>query len=654
MARGFPVLLLAAVAVVWSCGDRPGDADGDVDGDSDGDTDGDTDCDADPFCGSDADIPPPHGDAGPDADADAEQDGLIAALRAEALCLDGTEETRASFSDCEALGCLSSPGCCVDVGRSWIQGDFSACTNPLECGWTAFPAGEAGYESVPPWIELVAVESGGESGLYTDAVVEAVGGPTLSFAASLDPAGCPAAGCRQLVGVALTAQDQISGATGIEPVVAIVLDGEHGTVRYMVDGQIEPDSTEAPFEELIATRGYALRLRGDGRLEFWSGLAVDPSAATPVELVGEPSFVSSRALDVGGARLRVALFGQLSGEGRGRVGALRLERPICDVPDGFVRDEAPALLPSGSVDRVGGPAVIASPQGGLLMVYEAGDHLVAAESASGDAWTPGPVVLPSTAPTQYGRVARRAPTLLYLGADSFWPGYHLWFEAESEYPGTLANGQPRFAIVHATSTNGTDWSEEAEEASIALVGSAERQWMSEVGQPSVVQLPDESLVMFFTGTSGLTGETLIGQASSFDGRSWVVSDAPLALWADGLAQFERDGVSHPAALRRGAEIHLWYTGADGVRESIGYAVGSIESGHLVALERFGRVLEPRSIWEGERVRAPVAAVLPPFGATEPAELAVGELRIWYEAGMPGRERIGAAIREVPARIDEEG
>lgn len=642
MARGFPVLLFAAVAIVWSC-------DGGIDGDADIDSDGDGDGGCDSDCGSlDADTPPPHGDA--DADRDREWD--VVPLVAEALCLDGADESREAFADCETLECLSAPGCCLDVAGSWVSGDFSACASPPDCGWTAFPAGQGGYEMDPPWVDLVAVASGGESGLYTAAVVEARGEVVLTFAASLDPAGCPAAGCRQRLGVAITAQDRISGATGIEPAAAIVLDGDHGTVRYVVDGQIEPDPSEAPFEDLIAPRGYAMRLRTDGRLEFWAGLELDSSATAPTVVIeGEPSLVSSRALAVGGARLRVALFAQLSGEGRGQVGAVRLERPRCDVPDGFVAaGGSPVVTPSSSTDRVGGPAVIVRPTGGLLMVYEAGHQMLVTSSTDGDVWSSAAAVLPETAPTPYGRVARRAPTLAFLDASSAWPGYHLWFEAESPHRGTLVDGQPRFAILHATSPDGVVWVEADGEASIAVTGSAERRWMSEVGQPSVVPLGDGTLAMFFTGRSGTTGETRIGLATSLDGRSWHVGDAPVDFGDGTPLAFERDGVSHPAALRRGTAIHLWYTGTDGARESIGYAVGVPGVGNVQRWERFGRVLGPDATWEGERVLAPAVAVLPAPGASVPVELGEGVVRLWYEAGMPGRERIGSASREIPARI----
>jgi hypothetical protein len=158
--------------------------------------------------------------------------------------------------------------------------------------------------------------------------------------------------------------------------------------------------------------------------------------------------------------------------------------------------------------------------------------------------------------------------------------------------------------------------------------------------------------MFFVGSDPATGRTAIGRATSQDGKTWALPDEPIDLGDGASGRFARDGVGGPAALVRGETVHLWFTGFDGARASIAYAVGARHNAQEWRWETFGVALEAASTWEASRVVDPAVVVMPTDVASSAAGL--GVLHLWYAAGPPGRERIGLAVREIPARVDATG
>lgn len=617
---------------------------------------------------ADADAPHTQWDAAGDEDADIErqtvpdvefpndaEDGIgRSPQNVVGLCLDGEDQTQGAFVDCLDLECMTTRGCCMEDEREWIVGEFSRCDDLFDCGWTVFPADGQPLSLEPQWVVMQGAQFG-ETGLYTDAIVDTTGEPSLTFAFALGESGCSPESCRQVVGAALSPQENLSSATGVSPAAGIVLDGEARTAHFIVNGRIESSTRQLSNEEMTRPQGGAIRLRADGRVAFWYGLDVETSGDDPVvEISGrDASYVSLQTLGLAGTELRVVLFGHFTHDGSGSVGGVRLVRPVCDIPNGFNRPRSGPVMTAPDGERsVGRPSVVGRlNEGELMMVHEEGAHLAVATSLDGLEWERRATVLQSLAPTEYGRVARRSPSLLAKrrGANSM--TYHLWFEAESEYAGIVAGGLPRNAIVHATSVDGLEWTEEPDEESIAFIGDEGHSWRAEVGQPTVVEMDDETLLMLFVGTHSTTGVTRLGWATSFDWKEWQLPDDPLVLGVDDVLPFERDGVGYPTASIRGNVVHLWYTGYSGARASIGYAVGTLEGSQSWSWIRFGEVLRPVETWEAQRVLAPSVITLPPDELDSEVEPIVGVMALWYAAGHSGLDRIGFATREIPAQLE---
>lgn len=607
-----------------------GGADGDGDGDSDSDSDGDGDADSDGDIDSDAGIP---------------SEPWVG------VCLDGVAQDDESLIDCESFGCLDSSTCCREAPRAWIQGYFTQCTSLAACGWSSFPEHLPAQDLSPPWLTLSATEMG-ETGVYTDAVAELRGEPITTFTAYLGEESCSETSCSQFVGVAFTDQDHLSSGTGVVPAVGIVLDGDSSSVHFLVSGRVE-HTVQVGHAALTTPRGYAIQVRNDGSVAFWENLetTLTDEGDPTTELAEQFSYESSQGLLVGSRRLRLAVFGSLRDQGTGIVGGLSLEQPICDVPNGFDRpSDSPVYSPTGGVNHYGRPSIVRrSNDEGLLMVHEADIELSVAASFDGRTWHHEKDILRGLGETEYGRVARRAPSLLHLGPDAWSPGYHLWFEAESEFSGINAEDEPRFAIMHVTSENGFDWFEEPDRSSIALVGSIDHPWREEVGQPTVVMMEDGQLMMLFVGRNPQNGATVFGRAISDDAKNWLVDDDPIQFNDSQLLPFERDGISSPTIVRRGQVIHLWYTGSNGARSTIGYAIGMIEPGLQWTWQRFGPVLEPEEVWETQRVSGPAIVTLPSTPDLPAGTIDIGVMHLWYEGGTQRRSRIGLATRELPAQ-----
>ncbi len=646
-------LSLGSMLVAVACGGEfdeifperdGGDEDSFVDGD--GDADGDADADADMDADIDADADADAGDGGPPVGAD----------RAEVVgvCFDGeTQDARAGLFDCEDIECLLSGFCCQETDRSWVQGDFDICTDPEDCGWSTFGVG---YDVAPVSEGRVLLGDAytGEVGLCTPPLSGLNGEPTLSFRGSLDPATCPETSCRQVVGVAFSAQDTISAGTGVVPRVGLVLDGELEAVHLFVGGRLDR-SIPMSREQLARDLGYGFRVQRDGRVAFWVGLEPDPED-TSVVLTGLPQ-LSATLLDTQGQALRIVMFARIEGEGAGQVGMVRLDRPICDTPGGFQRESSPVVRADSAERRVGRPAVLRRPEReDLLMVHERDNGLAVTTSHDGTSWIRFEGQFFDIPPdTQYGVVARRAPAVVFWGSDSGNETYHLWFEGESEYRGEAFGEGPTYAIVHATSDDeGLTWVVEESEP-IALIGTSVIPWRTEVGEPTVAIMDDGRLMMLFVGRNPATGATRLGRAHSEDGKFWAVDAEPLSFDDDSPLGFERDGVSQPALIRRGGVFHLWYVGYDGARATIGYAVGQQNvDGPRWTWIRAGSVLEPTQRWERLRVTGPALLTLPPVFDDAYSGSTMGVLTMWYVAGRLGSEEIGVAYREIPTVVEEFG
>jgi hypothetical protein len=249
--------------------------------------------------------------------------------------------------------------------------------------------------------------------------------------------------------------------------------------------------------------------------------------------------------------------------------------------------------------------------------------LFLATSKDGVEWsvTPEPVIPPSSGDTRFG-VKQSSPSLLLRSGR-----LHVWYTREDDTQQTIA---------HATSTAGLTWKPSTGNAGqpYVLAPGKALAWDSlSVSSPSVIEAPDGSLLMWYTGT-GAEAASLpaIGIASSKDGTAWqrplshpvlvpaqdsaelaymdpsVVYDPTSKLYLmwythrsfgdaasiryavslDGLAwtrwpggpvyragptgTFDERGIEAPSLLLSGTRLKLWYTGLNekGVLQ-IGYA-----------------------------------------------------------------------------------
>jgi hypothetical protein len=555
------------------------------------------------------------------------------------LCTNGGDDDDDGLRDCADPGCLTSPECCDALDRQWLQGDFATCADLPDCGWTSFTG--QGDDDDDVRLEGGALVLGGdgvgEVGAVAEQEVGLTGEPTVAFISGLDESLCGPDRCWQVLGVALTAQGAPTAGTGVAPHVGLVLDGEQGAVHAWVGGRLV--RTERIDRALLGRRGlHGFRVAADGRVDFWVGL--DPALGTdPPRFDAAPTFSAPDAADVRTQGLRVAVFGRLAGDGAARVERIGMSRLVCDVPDAWARLSPLPVVPAAALNRVAAPAVVELASGGLLMVFDAGGTLEAAESHDrGRTWTRrGPLGL-GQAPTQYGRVARRSPTLLWWGPEGEMERLHLWYEGEAERDATAPEGTTPTAICHAVSDDGVSWAE-PEDSALAVVGSPVHPWRAEVGAPTVVATEAGALAMWFVGRAPATGAFAVLRATSTDAKVWASLDEVLLDNGAEAAPFERDGIAEPVVVRRGGAYHMWYEGTSGSRTTVGYAV----SADGRRWQRWGPVFEDGATWEASRVGAPaVAAFLDESAAFE-------TLFMWYEGGPPGRERVGLAVRDVPLR-----
>jgi hypothetical protein len=608
------------------CTDSDVYTDGDGDVDSDGDTDSDSDSDSD-------EIPPQPPEEGPSHDRDAED--------LTDPCANRVDEDEDGFFDCDDPGCFTASVCCLPLPVPPIDSDFTTCRSFPTCGWQAFPDDLSAMPSIgeESEIELHANEQG-ETGIYSETTLGLAGTPTLSFTASLDPAIC-GEWCRHVVGVALTSQTSLAGGTGVSPMAGIVLDGEVGAAHLFVNGRRETTMI-LDRRLLVSGKLWAFRVESNGSVSFWIGRDV----VEDVDFSSlEPSYRSDGVMDIMTSGVRVVAFGNIEDEGTARLGRLEIEQLACNVPEGWQRS-GHAVLGSGEADeRVGRPSVAAHDDAGtLVMVHEmASDLWVATSSDRGETWTPIGPAFRDPPTTEYGLVARRAPAVLRWGPPSEETPvvFHMWFVGVAEVSPDTPAGVTPTAILHAESVDGLEWIEDDDPVVIEV--DATRPFLSELRDPTVTAMAPQhtTLMMWFVGRQPATGESAILRATSTDGKLWTVWDEPIDLGTGDPESWERDGRVQPMVVSSdgafGAIYHLWYVGLSGSRSTIAYALST----DGIDWMPYGPVIEVTERWEGTHVGGP--AVL---GTTGPGG-SVDVLRMWYQAGVAGRERIGAAWRYTP-------
>lgn len=610
----------------------PTDVNGFADWFTGGQPDGDGDADGDTPLGGD-ETPPRERYQIPN-----ESDAESAGLTSWGICTGGEDEDGDGLIDCNDFGCLEDPACCVATDRAWID-DLASCGPALSgCAWSEIPS-QGGTVVVADG----AVRLGGDGramvGIATAPVVGIGGGPAILFVAALDDATCGEGSCPQVFGVGLTSQRSISGATGVTPLAGVVLNGESRAVQYVVAGHVVgsvPFDAEGDPADVRTPLLYAFRLYPDGSVGFWSRRNPEDASwltVNPPELTSPSLLARADA-----AALRVVVFGRLDGLDAAHVSSLRLESPVCDLPDVWSRPSAsPVELPAGSEGPARSPAVFEA-GGALHMIYEDGRGLVEARSDDGGAtWGEAQRILAQGSRTGYGVVAMRAPAVI-ARSDGATVTYHLWYEAEAEAGADTPPGVTPTAILHAESADGETWVEAEEPIAIEA---RDAPWLARVGAPSVTASIDGGgLLMLFDGAQAYNDGTAILSATSGDGTHWQVAERPAQIGgvADPPLAFERDGRSEPEVTLRGGVYHLWYVGLDGAHSAIGYAVSSDGA----VWHRFGPVLQAEALWEQGRIGGPAVT----SRATSEAGTAL--LRLWYHGGASGRERIGVAAREIPA------
>jgi hypothetical protein len=604
-------------------------------GDADGDADSDTDADGDELLTTDERTSRERCQYANESDAS------LAGYDTWGICSDGSDEDGDGLVDCDDFGCLEDPGCCAPTERAWVD-DLASCGVGLSgCSWAEIPSQGGTVNVAGDGTVRLGGEGDAISGIASAPIVGLGGGPAILFVGAFDDATCGEGSCSQVFGVALTSQRTISGATGVAPLAGVVLDGESRAIQYVVAGHV---AFSVPFDDGAGPASvhtpllYAFRIYPDGAVGFWSRRNAEDASG----LTENPPEFTSAALLAGAdtTELRVVIFGRLDGTDMAHVSSLRLDSRVCDLPDVWSRPSAsPVALPTGPDEIVRNPAVFEA-GGALHLIYDDGVGLVEVTSGdSGESWGGEQRILAQGSSTGYGAVAMRAPTVL-ASSDGVGetPTYHLWYEAEAQAGSDTPAGVTPTAILHAVSDDGETWVEAEEPIAIEA---QDAPWLARVGSPTVApSLDGVGFLMLFDGAQASGGETGLMSATSDDGKVWTVAAEPVQFGAAEGAplEFERDGRSEPEVSLWGDVYRLWYVGLDGAHSAIGYAVSS----DGVRWQPFGQVLEAGATWEQGRVGGPSVVSWPT------AETGTALLRMWYDAGASGRERIGVAAREVPA------
>jgi len=604
-------------------GSGTGDGAPSVDGDADGDADADVDADV---------------DADADSDPTAASEDEYGANARNGLCSNGYDDDSDGLNDCFDFGCRTSASCCEQVDGASVLGDLTECVDLESCGWTAFATEEDGDAVVLEGGALVLGGDGvGEAGVSSPPVLSFAGAPTFSFVLSLTPASCSVeGGCRQAMGVALADGQPPSVGTGVEPLAGIVLDGELQAAHLYVGGRLE-HSVDLSLGQLTRPLIYSMHTDSSGVVSFWTGResSEEGSGLAPG---GDPEYVSRARVEPLTEGLRIVAFGRLEGDAAGRVHTFEVLHGVCDIPGGWVRqaDSATVAQPAG-LGRIGSLSLLDVGEA-LHIIFEGDNQLFTMTSHDGGATFDPPVpTLTEDAPTQYGLVARRGPTVVDLGEDAL-PRFHMWFEAEAEVGSAVPAGIIPTAIVHAFSEDGVSWYEPGDDHVVEATD--EKPFRHHVSEPTVALRSDGSLSLWYVGRDLTSGESRIFAAASPEGTDWDEYLAPITIDESEAGDLEADEIGAPFVIERGGVLHLWYTRRRGASSTIAHAVAGSEHGFL----SIGSVLEGTAAWERGRVDGAQVVVHPQ------ADSSIDILEIWYVGGSPGNQGIGVATRSVPTLL----
>ena len=138
-----------------------------------------------------------------------------------------------------------------------------------------------------------------------------------------------------------------------------------------------------------------------------------------------------------------------------------------------------------------------------------------------------------------------------------------------------------------------------------LTGANMPNWSkSDVADPMVLYL-DEVLHLWFAGFAKSEGKWVIGYASSTDGQSWRVHDAPVLQGSGEQSWDSSYGVAGPSVIVKDGLFYMWYHGFDkDWASSIGFAT-SPDGIHWTP-SAVNPVLRPNSsvMWKSKSVRDP--------------------------------------------------
>jgi predicted GH43/DUF377 family glycosyl hydrolase len=125
----------------------------------------------------------------------------------------------------------------------------------------------------------------------------------------------------------------------------------------------------------------------------------------------------------------------------------------------------------------------------------------------------------------------------------------------------------------------------------------------DVAKPCVLQLEDDSYLMWYTGRDGSTSR--IGLATSTDGVTWQKHSANPIFDTGTPGSWDASAVSDPHVLRDGTRFLMYYTGRGASSRSVGLATSS--DGVSWSRSAANPVLTPvpaGSAWDDEEVLAP--------------------------------------------------
>ena len=146
--------------------------------------------------------------------------------------------------------------------------------------------------------------------------------------------------------------------------------------------------------------------------------------------------------------------------------------------------------------------------------------------------------------------------------------FHMWYTG---HKGRNANSN--FQIGHATSTDGSTWTKDANNPvlTIGSAGTWENSWIN-MGD---VLYAGTKYHLWYSGCDTLSGWVKIGHATSTDGLTWIKDPANPVLVAEGSGSWENKRVELPSVVFNGTIYHMWYSGGSApFRWKIGHATST--------------------------------------------------------------------------------